>query len=337
MSKGVERDSSAYSRTRKILRPLRFQGSANLLFAILLRVFMNGSMSKSIGWIGTGVMGYPMAGHLLSAGYDVRIYNRTKDKAIPLIQQGARWCESAGDASEGADFVFSIVGFPQDVEEIFFGERGILSTAKNGSVVVDMTTSEPSLAERIYETAKEKEVSSLDAPVSGGDLGARNATLSMMVGGDEKSFRQTKPLLEVMGENISWFGPAGSGQRVKMSNQILIATTMIGTVESLLYAVRSGLKPNAVIDLIGSGAAGCWSINNLGRRIVKGDYAPGFFIKHFVKDMSIALQDAERLGLKLPGLSLAKEFYDQAVEAGQGNEGTQALYKVLESMSSAKT
>ncbi|MBT3569541.1 MAG: NAD(P)-dependent oxidoreductase [Opitutae bacterium] len=294
-------------------------------------------MSKSIGWIGTGVMGYPMAGHLLSAGYDVRIYNRTKDKAIPLIQQGARWCESAGDASEGADFVFSIVGFPQDVEEIFFGERGILSTAKNGSVVVDMTTSEPSLAERIYETAKEKEVSSLDAPVSGGDLGARNATLSMMVGGDEESFRQTKPLLEVMGENISWFGPAGSGQRVKMSNQILIATTMIGTVESLLYAVRSGLKPNAVIDLIGSGAAGCWSINNLGRRIVKGDYAPGFFIKHFVKDMSIALQDAERLGLKLPGLSLAKEFYDQAVEAGQGNEGTQALYKVLESMSSAKT
>jgi 3-hydroxyisobutyrate dehydrogenase len=307
-----------------------------LLFAILQRVFINSSMSKAIGWIGTGVMGASMAGHLLDAGYDLRVHNRTKDKALSLIQQGAIWCESAADAAEGADVVFSIVGFPKDVAETFLGERGILATAKNGSVVVDMTTSEPSLAERIYETAKEKGIMALDAPVSGGDLGARNGTLSIMVGGEEEAFRQTKPLLEVMGENISWFGPAGSGQRVKMSNQILIATTMIGTVESILYAVRSGLEPNAVIDLIGSGAAGCWSINNLGRRIVKADYDPGFFIKHFVKDMTIALQDAERLGLKLPGLALAKKFYDQAVESGQENEGTQALYKVFESMSSAK-
>jgi 3-hydroxyisobutyrate dehydrogenase len=293
-------------------------------------------MSKSIGWIGTGVMGASMAGHLLDAGYDLRVHNRTKDKALSLIQQGAMWCESAADAAEGADVVFSIVGFPKDVAETFLGERGILATAKRDAVVVDMTTSEPSLAERIYETAKEKGIMALDAPVSGGDLGARNGTLSIMVGGEEEAFRQTKPLLEVMGENISWFGPAGSGQRVKMSNQILIATTMIGTVESILYAVRSGLEPNAVIDLIGSGAAGCWSINNLGRRIVKADYDPGFFIKHFVKDMTIALQDAERLGLKLPGLALAKKFYDQAVESGQENEGTQALYKVFESMSSAK-
>ncbi len=277
-----------------------------------------------------------MAGHLLDAGYDLRVHNRTKDKALSLIQQGAMWCESAADAAEGADVVFSIVGFPKDVAETFLGERGILATAKRDAVVVDMTTSEPSLAERIYETAKEKGIMALDAPVSGGDLGARNGTLSIMVGGEEEAFRQTKPLLEVMGENISWFGPAGSGQRVKMSNQILIATTMIGTVESILYAVRSGLEPNAVIDLIGSGAAGCWSINNLGRRIVKADYDPGFFIKHFVKDMTIALQDAERLGLKLPGLALAKKFYDQAVESGQENEGTQALYKVFESMSSAK-
>ncbi|MBC8349820.1 MAG: NAD(P)-dependent oxidoreductase [Verrucomicrobia bacterium] len=293
-------------------------------------------MSKAIGWIGTGVMGASMAGHLLDAGYDLRVHNRTKDKALSLIQQGAMWCESAADAAEGADVVFSIVGFPKDVAETFLGERGILATAKRDAVVVDMTTSEPSLAERIYETAKEKGIMALDAPVSGGDLGARNGTLSIMVGGEEEAFRQTKPLLEVMGENISWFGPAGSGQRVKMSNQILIATTMIGTVESILYAVRSGLEPNAVIDLIGSGAAGCWSINNLGRRIVKADYDPGFFIKHFVKDMTIALQDAERLGLKLPGLALAKKFYDQAVESGQENEGTQALYKVFESMSSAK-
>jgi 3-hydroxyisobutyrate dehydrogenase len=314
----------------------RLLSSANLLFAICQRVFINSSMSKSIGWIGTGVMGASMAGHLLDAGYDLRVHNRTKNKALSLIQQGAIWCESAADAAEGADVVFSIVGFPKDVAETFLGERGILATAKNGSVVVDMTTSEPSLAERIYETAKEKGIMALDAPVSGGDLGARNGTLSIMVGGEEEAFRQTKPLLEVMGENISWFGPAGSGQRVKMSNQILIATTMIGTVESILYAVRSGLEPNAVIDLIGSGAAGCWSINNLGRRIVKADYDPGFFIKHFVKDMTIALQDAERLGLKLPGLALAKKFYDQAVESGQENEGTQALYKVFESMSSAK-
>jgi 3-hydroxyisobutyrate dehydrogenase len=242
-------------------------------------------------------------------------------------------CRSGG----GCRFCFLHRGLPKDVAETFLGERGILSTAKNGSVVIDMTTSEPSLAERIYETAKEKGVRALDAPVSGGDLGARNGKLAIMVGGEEEAFRQTKPLLDVMGENISWFGPAGSGQRVKMSNQILIATTMIGTVESLLYAIRSGLEPNAVIDLIGNGAAGCWSINNLGRRIVQGDYAPGFFIKHFVKDMSIALQDAERLGLELPGLALAKKIYDQAVEAGQENEGTQALYKVFERMGSAKT
>ena len=291
-------------------------------------------MSKSIGWIGTGVMGDSMAEHLLDAGYDLRVHNRTKEKALSLIQQGARWCESAADAAKDADFVFAIVGFPKDVEETFLGERGILTTAKNGSVVIDMTTSEPSLAERIFERAKEKGVSSLDAPVSGGDLGARNASLSIMVGGEEDAFRQAKPLLEVMGENISWFGAAGSGQRVKMSNQILIATTMIGTVESILYAVRSGLEPDAVIDLIGSGAAGCWSINNLGRRIVKADYDPGFYIKHFVKDMSIALNDAERMGLDLPGLALAKKFYDRAVEAGQENEGTQALYKVFESMGS---
>ena len=200
-------------------------------------------------------------------------------------------------------------------------------------MAVDMTTSEPALAERIYEEAKGREVSTLDAPVSGGDLGARNGTLAIMVGGEEAAFSTVKPLLEVMGGNIALFGPAGSGQRVKMSNQILIATTMIGTVESLLYAVRSGLDADGVIDLIGSGAAGCWSINNLGRRIVKGDFAPGFFIKHFVKDMGIALSDAGRMNLKLPGLALAKEFYDRAVETGLENDGTQGLYKVFEQMS----
>ena len=269
----------------------------------------------------------------MDAGYDLQVHNRTKSKALPLVQSGAVWRESAAEAAEGADFIFAIVGFPEDVEETFLGERGILSRAKEGAVAVDMTTSEPALAERIYEEAKGREVSTLDAPVSGGDLGARNGTLAIMVGGEEAAFSTVKPLLEVMGGNIARFGPAGSGQRVKMSNQILIATTMIGTVESLLYAVRSGLDADGVIDLIGSGAAGCWSINNLGRRIVKGDFAPGFFIKHFVKDMGIALSDAGRMNLKLPGLALAKEFYDRAVETGLENDGTQGLYKVFEQMS----
>ncbi len=291
-------------------------------------------MREKIGWIGTGVMGSSMARHLLDAGYDdLRVHNRTKAKALPLVQSGAVWCESAAEAADGADFVFAIVGYPEDVEETFLGEQGILSTAKEGTVAVDMTTSEPALAERIHEVAKSKGVATLDAPVSGGDLGARNGTLAIMAGGEQEAFDAVKPFLEVIGENIALFGAAGSGQRVKMSNQILIATTMIGTVESLLYAVRAGLDADAVIDLIGSGAAGCWSINNLGRRIVKGDFAPGFFIKHFVKDMGIALRDAERMGLKLPGLALAKEFYDQAVATGLEDDGTQGLYKVLEEMS----
>ena len=290
-------------------------------------------MSELIGWIGTGVMGASMARQLLNAGYDLQVHNRTKEKALGLMQSGAVWKDSPAEAAEGADFIFSIVGFPEDVEETYLGERGVLATAKEGAVAVEMTTSEPALAERIFEEGKGKGVSVLDAPVSGGDLGARNGSLAIMIGGEEDAFEAVLPILRAMGENISFFGPAGSGQRVKMSNQILIATTMIGTVESLLYARRAGLDADAVIDLIGSGAAGCWSINNLGRRIVTGDFAPGFFVKHFVKDMGIALRDAARMELQLPGLALAKEFYDRAVESGMEDEGTQALYKVLDAMS----
>ena len=268
----------------------------------------------------------------MQAGHEVAVHTRTKEKAADLLERGATWRDSPAEAAEGADFTFAIVGYPADVVETFLGERGVLRTARRGSVVADMTTSEPALAERIAEEAAKTGVAALDAPVSGGDLGARNATLAIMAGGEREAYERTLPLFEVMGKKVALFGPAGSGQRVKMSNQILIASTMIGTVESLLYAARSGLDPEAVIELIGSGAAGCWSINNLGPRIVKGDFAPGFFIKHFVKDMGIALQDAEPMNLNLPGLALAKEFYDKAVEAGMENDGTQGLYKLFESL-----
>ena len=295
-------------------------------------VLFAGMTAKKIGWIGTGVMGASMARHLLEAGHEVAVHTRTKGKASALIERVAGWSDSPAEAAEGADFTFAIVGYPTDVEETFLGEHGVLQTAGEGSVVVDMTTSEPALAERIAEEAEKKGVAALDAPVSGGDLGACNACLAIMVGGKREPYENALPLFKLMGKNVALFGPAGSGQRVKMSNQILIATTMIGTVESLLYAVRSGLDPDAVIDLIGSGAAGCWSINNLGRRIVKRDFAPGFYVKHFVKDMGIALRDAKRMKLKLPGLSLAKDFYDKAVEAGMENDGTHGLYKLFESL-----
>lgn len=289
-------------------------------------------MSKTIGWIGLGVMGESMAGHLLDAGNQLRIHTRTKEKANRLIAHGAQWCDSPAETTQSSQFVFSIVGFPADVADVFLGDQGIIAAADKETVLVDMTTSDPALAERIHGHAKARGVNVLDAPVSGGDLGARNASLAIMAGGDRRAFDATLPLFEVMGDNIAYFGPAGSGQRVKMSNQILIASTMIGVVESLLYASRANLDINAVIKLIGSGAAGCWSINNLGPRIAQDDFAPGFFIKHFVKDMGIALQDAANLGIELPGLKLAKEFYDRAKAEGLENEGTQALYKIIDSM-----
>ncbi len=277
-------------------------------------------------------MGRSMAGHLLDAGFRVRIHNRTKQKAQPLLERGATWCDTPGEVAIGSKFIFSIVGYPTDVEDILLGDGGVISSAEAGSVVVDMTTSEPALAQTIHAKAAADGVASLDAPVSGGDLGARNASLAIMAGGDREAFDLVRPLFEILGENIAYFGPAGSGQRVKMSNQILIASTMIGVVESLLYTTRAGLGMDAVIDLIGQGAAGCWSINNLGRRIAKQDFDPGFFIKHFVKDMGIALRDASAMKLELPGLALAKEFYDRAMAAGLENDGTQALYKIFASM-----
>ncbi|MDC7239990.1 MAG: NAD(P)-dependent oxidoreductase [Spirochaetales bacterium] len=289
---------------------------------------------KNIAWIGTGVMGRSMCLHLINKGYSLSIYNRTKSKAEDLIAAGARWCDTPGEAAAGADAVFTIVGYPKDVEEVILGKGGVLENVESGSIIVDMTTSEPSLAAKIAEEAAKKGVGSVDAPVSGGDLGARNGTLAIMCGGDKEAFDKVLPLMECFGENIKLMGSAGAGQHTKMCNQILIAGTMIGVVESLIYGYRAGMDMNEIIDVIGSGAAASWSINNLGRRIADGNFDPGFYIKHFVKDMGIALKEAAAMKLSLPGLALVNQFYTAAMAQGLENLGTQGLYKVFEAMNS---
>jgi 3-hydroxyisobutyrate dehydrogenase len=288
--------------------------------------------SMNLGWIGTGMMGRSMSSHLLAAGHRLSVYNRTPEKAKALTGAGALWCKSPAEVAENSDIVFTIVGFPADVEEVILGNSGVLAGARSGSMIVDMTTSSPTLARTIYEKAKTRQIDSLDAPVSGGDIGAREATLAIMVGGDETAYQRGLPFFEILGKNIARMGNAGAGQHTKMSNQILIAGTMIGVVESLLYAWKAGLGLNALIDVIGQGAAGSWSINNLGRRIAKDDFNPGFFIKHFVKDMEIALDEARRVNLSLPGLSMVSQFYRAAMAQGLENLGTQGLYKVFSAM-----
>jgi len=285
---------------------------------------------KKIGWIGTGVMGKSMCMHILKKGYALSVYNRTKEKTGELCSNGAAWLATPGDVAAASDVTFTMVGEPADVEQVILGKGGVLERSRPGSVIVDMTTSEPSLARQIYEEATGKYVSSLDAPVSGGDIGAREGTLAIMAGGDEEAFKRVLPVFELMGKNIAYMGGPGMGQHTKMSNQIVIAAAMVGVVESLLYARRAGLDLNAVIDIIGKGAASSWSLNQLGRRIVKGDFAPGFYIGHFVKDMGIALLEARRMKLSLPGLALANQFYTAAMAQGLETEGTQALYKVLD-------
>ncbi|NND32716.1 MAG: NAD(P)-dependent oxidoreductase [Saprospiraceae bacterium] len=291
---------------------------------------------KKIGWIGTGVMGISMAGHLLKKGHDLSVYNRTKEKAAALLEAGANWCDSPAQVAGQADIVFTIVGFPQDVEEVYFGNEGIFKEAKPGSVVVDMTTTAPSLAKRIYNTAKNMSVGSVDAPVSGGDVGARNGTLSIMVGGDKKDVDEVMPLLEIMGKNIVFEGKAGSGQHTKMCNQITIAGTMIGVCESLLYAQKAGLDLNTMLEAISGGAAGCWSLTNLAPRVVQRNFDPGFYVEHFVKDMEIALDEARRMNISLPGLALVHQLY-KAVEAqGHSRKGTHALSLALEHINNMK-
>ncbi|NOY08647.1 MAG: NAD(P)-dependent oxidoreductase [Spirochaetes bacterium] len=291
-------------------------------------------MSAEIGWIGTGVMGKSMCMHILKKGYRVFVYNRTEEKAGELIKKGAEWCNSPEAVAAKSRYVFTIVGYPYDVREVMFGDRGVFKSVSAGSVLIDMTTSEPSLAEEIYGKARALGASSLDAPVSGGDVGAREAKLAIMAGGDRKSFDEVLPLFKLMGENISYMGGAGAGQHTKMSNQILISTSMIGVVESLLYAQKAGLDQREMLDIVGRGAAASWSFNNYGPRIIKGDYNPGFFIKHFIKDMGIALDEAKKMNLSLPGLALANQFYIAASAMGLENAGTQALYKVLEKLNS---
>jgi 3-hydroxyisobutyrate dehydrogenase len=287
---------------------------------------------KNIGWIGTGVMGQSMCTRILNAGSSVRVFNRTKAKAEGLVEKGAEWCDTPAAVAEKVEAVFTMVGYPHDVESLYFGDNGIIAAANPGCILVDMTTSEPSLAKKIHECAGRKSVDTLDAPVSGGDVGAREGKLAIMAGGKRETFEKILPFFRLMGENIALMGPAGCGQHTKMSNQILIASTMMGTVESLLYGCKAGMDRDSIIDIIGKGAAASWSINNLGRRMVKGNFDPGFFIKHFVKDMGIALREAEKMKLSLPGLALAHRFYVSAMALGYENLGTQALYKVLEKM-----
>ena len=282
---------------------------------------------KRIGFIGLGVMGTSMAAHLMAAGHSLTVFNRTREKAEGLIKRGAQWADTPGAVAAASDILISMVGYPHDVEKIYFGEGGILSAMKAGGYVVDMTTSSPKLARRLYEAAKEREIASLDAPVSGGDIGARNASLVVMVGGDRGAFDAVKSIFELLGRTIRYFGPAGSGQYAKMANQIAIASNMMGVCEAVAYAKRAGLDPAEVVETISGGAAGSWSLSNLAPRMLGGDYAPGFFIKHFIKDMGIALASAEEMHLDLPGLKLAKRLYDELSARGMEDSGTQALIR----------
>jgi 3-hydroxyisobutyrate dehydrogenase len=280
-----------------------------------------------IGFIGTGVMGKSMAMNLMKAGYKVLVYNRTKAKAEELIEKGATWKDTVAEVAREANVIITIVGYPKDVREVYLGENGIIENAKAGSYLIDMTTSSPKLAKEIYEAAKARNLHALDAPVSGGDVGAKEARLSIMVGGDAEAFEEVKPIFEVMGKNIVLQGGAGAGQYTKMSNQIAIASNMLGVCEAMAYAIKAGLDPKVVLKSIESGAAGSWSLSNYTPRMHSGDFEPGFYIKHFIKDMKIALESAKELGLKTPGLELALSIYEELAERGEENSGTQALFK----------
>lgn len=282
---------------------------------------------QSIAFIGTGVMGRSMAGHLLKAGHPLHVFNRTRARAQPLLDAGAHWHDSAGAAAAQADFVITIVGFPADVEATYFDAGGVLARAKPGAVLIDMTTSSPVLAQRIAQAAAAKGLAALDAPVSGGDVGAREARLVIMAGGDAAAFARAKPLLEVMGRNIILQGGPGAGQHCKLANQISIASIMMSWCEALRYAQKAGLDPARVIESIGGGAAASWSLNHLAPRALKGDFAPGFYVKHFLKDMRLALESAAAMHLDLPGLCQAKKLYDEVERRGWADSGTQVLWR----------
>lgn len=294
---------------------------------------MSEANKPTVGWIGTGVMGRSMCGHLMRAGYPLRVFTRSRDKAVELLSQGAIWCETPARVAVGADVVCSMVGFPCDVREVYLGSEGALGAVRQGATLIDFTTSEPSLAKELATLAGERGIDAIDAPVSGGDVGARNATLSIMLGGDESACQRWQPLFETVGKTIVYQGPAGSGQHTKMVNQTLIASNMIGVCEALLYAHRAGLDLERVMQSVGSGAAGSWSLSNLGPRIIGNNFDPGFFVEHFVKDMGIVLQEAKRMQLALPGLSLAHQLYVALQAQGGGRLGTHALQLALARMS----
>ncbi|HDU7304721.1 TPA: NAD(P)-dependent oxidoreductase [Listeria monocytogenes] len=282
---------------------------------------------EKIGFVGTGVMGSSMAGHLLEAGYEVLVYTRTKTKAEDLLEKGALWIKTPGELANKVDILISMVGYPKDVEELYLGENGFLENLAVGTVAIDMTTSSPALAKKMAEFGREKGIGVLDAPVSGGDKGAKNGTLAIMVGGSEDVFLKVKPIFDILGSSVILQGDAGAGQHTKMVNQIAIASNMIGVTEAIIYAEAAGLNPSSVLDSISGGAAGSWSLANLIPRVLKDDFSPGFFIKHFIKDMGIAISEAKQMGLELPGLTLAEKMYQTLAEQGLSEEGTQALIK----------
>lgn len=287
---------------------------------------MNNSKAR-IGFIGLGNMGRYMAGHLLSAGHPLLVYNRTREKAEELLMRGAQWCDTPGDIAANADVVITMVGYPHDVEQIYLGAGGIVSRVTRGALLIDMTTSSPELARRIADAAVKAGCHSLDAPVSGGDIGARDAKLSIMVGGASDAFAQALPILRCMGSNIVLQGRAGSGQHTKMCNQIVIASTIMGVSEGLAYAQKSGLDPATVLQSIGGGAASGFQLTVMGGKMIAGDFAPGFYIEHFIKDLGIALAEAARMQLDLPGLALARQLFQGLSEQGMARLGTQALIK----------
>lgn len=284
----------------------------------------------TIAFLGTGVMGASMAGHLLKAGAKVRVYNRTKAKADPLVAAGAVWATSPAVAVEGAAVVFTMLGYPSDVEQVYLGDGGIVAASAPGTVFVDFTTSDPALAVRISAAAASAGKVAIDAPVSGGDTGARNATLSIMVGGDEATFAAVKPFFDVIGKTAVLQGAPGAGQYTKMANQISVAGSLIGTVESMIYAEKAGLDPRRVLDSIGGGAAQSAQLVNMAPRMLSGDFAPGFYSKHFLKDLRIALDSAKAMGLNLPLLALAESLFARMQEKGFGDLGTQALYRLYQ-------
>lgn len=290
-------------------------------------------MEKKIGFIGLGVMGKSMAGHLMNAGHELYVYSRTKAKCGDIIEKGAHWCDTPKAVAENTDIVFTIVGFPKDVEEVYLGENGLIEGTREGMIFCDMTTTKPSLDIQIGKELEKKGASMCDAPVSGGDSGARNATLSIMAGADKATFDALLPYFNIMGKSITHMGKLGAGQHTKMANQIVIAGTMCGVSEALVYGARAGLDTEKMVQTISKGAAGCWTLDNLAPRVLRDDLAPGFMVDHFIKDMGIALEEAEKMELVLPSLALTKQLYLSLKANRMGRNGTQALVKAIEQLS----